>query len=162
MYPGLKGQKEDRSMDQLDKDLLNLIQSNFPISPEPFKEIGEVLGISEEEVIERVKRLKENGIIRRIGASLNSQALGHTSTLLGAKVPEERLESFVEEVNKYPGVTHNYLRDHDYNVWFTFIAKDRATIDKALEEIKGRSQVQDILDLPAIRLFKVKVDFDIE
>jgi DNA-binding Lrp family transcriptional regulator len=148
-------------MDDIDRKILNHIQSGFPISPRPYHEIGARLGIPEHEVIERVKRLKEQGIIRRIGGSLNSRKLGFKSTLCAARVPEDRIDDFVEKVNSYKGVTHNYLRNSDYNIWFTFIAPTTADIENALKEISEKTGVDDILNMPAERMFKIKVDFDI-
>src|SRR5512136_1489530 len=97
-------------MDKIDKKILNILQTRFPIVPEPFDAVGAELGISGDEVIERVKRLKERGIIRRIGAVFESRALGFTSTLCAARVPEEKIRPFADVVNSYPGVTHNYRR----------------------------------------------------
>jgi len=148
-------------MDYVDRDILNQIQSHFPIDPRPYRVIGERLGLNEEEVLQRVKRLKDKGIIRRIGGNFHSHRLDYTSTLCAARVPEDKLEEFVAVVNSYPGVTHNYLRDHAYNVWFTFIAQDMDFIDRALKEISERTGIADILNLPAVRIFKIKVDFDV-
>jgi DNA-binding Lrp family transcriptional regulator len=148
-------------MDETDKNILNEIQSDFPISPRPYLDVGKRLGLTESAVIESVRRLKENGIIRRIGANFHSNRLNHVSTLCAAKVPEEKIEPFVKVVNRYKGVTHNYLRNGPYNVWFTFIAKDMAAIDEALEEISVKTGVPDILNLPAKKMFKIKVDFEV-
>jgi len=146
-------------IDDTDKKILNEIQSFFPVTSRPFLEIGMRLDLSEDEVLERIKRMKSNGIIRRIGGNFNSRGLNFTSTLCAAKVPEEKLDHFVEAVNRYPGVTHNYLRNHDYNVWFTFIAEDMAFIDSALRDIRIETGVKEILNLPAVRTFKIKVNF---
>jgi len=148
-------------MDQVDRSILNEIQSHFPITSRPFQEVATRLNLSEEEVIQRVRRLKEIGVIRRIGGNFHSYRLNFTSTLCAAKVPEEKLDQFVEVVNGYPGVTHNYLRDNPYNVWFTFIAPDMESIEKALEKISEQTGIDDILNLPAIKMFKIKVDFEL-
>jgi DNA-binding Lrp family transcriptional regulator len=148
-------------MDDADKSILNEIQSGFPILSRPFQEIGVRVGLPEEDVIERLKRLKRRGVIRRIGASLHSNRLDFTSTLCAAKVPEEKLHRFVRVVNRYPGVTHNYLRNHAYNVWFTFIAEDMNEIERALREIVEETGVEEIRNLPALRMFKIKVDFEV-
>jgi len=148
-------------MDEIDKKLLNEIQSGFPVSPRPYLDLGGRLGISEDEAIERVKTLKEKGIIRRIGGSVNSRKLGFASTLCAARVREDRIGMFVEEVNSYSGVTHNYLRDNDYNIWFTFIAPDSEAIEKSLKEISAKTGVSNILNMPAERMFKIKVDFEV-
>ena len=148
-------------MDATDRAILNEMQSNFPVRSRPYREMGRRLGVSEEEVIARVKELKERGIIRRIGGNFSSHKLDYTSTLCAARVPEAKIERFVETVNRYPGVTHNYLRSNDYNIWFTFIAPSRDHITKALEEISRATGVTDILDLPARRMFKILVDFEV-
>jgi siroheme decarboxylase len=148
-------------MDDIDRKLLNEIQSGFPITPRPFLDLGKAFGIAEDDVIERIKRLKAEGKIRRIGGSLNSRKLDFTSTLCAARVPEDRIDVFVEKVNSYSGVTHNYLRNNDYNIWFTFIAPTDSHIEKALREISDSTGVQEILNMPAVRLFKIRVDFEV-
>ena len=148
-------------MDETDKRILNEIQSDFPITPRPFHEVGVRLDLSEHEVLERVRGLKEEGIIRRIGGNFHSKGLNFTSTLCAAKVPEEKIEHFVEVVNRYPGVTHNYLRNHAFNIWFTFIARDMASIEDALVEISKETGVEEIYNLPAVKTFKIKVDFEV-
>lgn len=146
-------------MDNKDRAILNEIQSNFPISSNPYLDVGMRMGLSESEVLERVKRLKAEGVIRRIGGNFDSRRLNFTSTLCAAKVPEEDVEGFVRVVNAYPGVTHNYLRNHDYNVWFTFIAPSMEHIEDALDEIGKTTNVTEIVNLPAVKRFKIKVDF---
>jgi len=146
-------------LDELDKAILNEIQSHFPIVSRPYAEVGRRVGVSEEEVIRRVKQMTAAGVIRRIGANFTSRKLGYTSTLCAAQVPEELLARFAQVVNRYPEVTHNYLRRHRYNVWFTLIAESPARLTKILEEISQASGVAEILSLPAREVFKIKVDF---
>jgi DNA-binding Lrp family transcriptional regulator len=148
-------------MDETDRAIINIIQSDFPIAARPYLEIGERVHLSEQEVFERVRLLKEKGIIRRIGGNFDSRKLNFASTLCAAKVPEEAIEGFVKVVNGYPGVTHNYLRDHEYNVWFTFIGPSKAYIRTALEEISRTTGITGILNLPAIKMFKIRVDFEV-
>lgn len=148
-------------MDDTDKNILNEIQSDFPITSNPFFELGKRLNLSELDVIERVKRLKDEGIIRRIGGNLQSSRLNFVSTLCAAKVPEEKIDHFVEIVNHHPGVTHNYLRNYDYNIWFTFIAQDMDYINNALRQISEETGVTEIMNLPAVKKFKIKVDFEV-
>ncbi|MEJ5330318.1 MAG: AsnC family transcriptional regulator [Desulfobaccales bacterium] len=147
-------------MDAVDRAILNEIQSHFPIVPRPYAEVGERVGVSEAEVLRRVQALVEAGVIRRIGANFTSRRLGYTSTLCAAHVPPAELEGFVEVVNRYPGVTHNYLRRHHYNVWFTLIAPSKARLEEILAEISRESGVE-ILSLPAVEVFKIKVDFPV-
>ena len=148
-------------MDDIDREILNEIQSRFPITPRPYLELGKRFDMSEDEILYRVKRLRSEGIIRRIGGNFDSRKLKFTSTLCAAKVPENKIERFVEVVNGYNGVTHNYLRDHEYNLWFTFIAPNTQYIDEALSEISKETGVEEIINLPAERIFKIKVDFEV-
>lgn len=148
-------------MDDVDKKLLNEIQSNFPITKRPYTDLGNLLNRSEDEVIQRIQTLKDKGIIRRIGGNFESQKLGFTTTLCAARVPDAKLSRFVKVVNQYTGVTHNYLRDHYFNIWFTFVAPDMDDIDKHIGEIIQNTGVREILNLPAVRTFKILVDFDL-
>jgi DNA-binding Lrp family transcriptional regulator len=148
-------------MDETDKAILRAIQSHLPIAERPFAELGRELNLSEDEVLSRIARLKQKGIIRRIGGNFNSASLGFASTLCAAKVPAEKLAAFVAAVNAHPGVTHNYRRQHDYNVWFTFIAETMDEIEAHLADLSQKTGVADICSLPSLRLFKIKVDFPV-
>lgn len=148
-------------MDEIEKKLLDIVQSGFPIDPRPYKSLGDKLGIDELEAFQRLEKLRQAGIIRRLGANFQSAGLGFVSTLCAAKVEKDQLERFVEIVNSYPGVTHNYERVHEYNIWFTLISPSREQERKILEEIEARTGVT-ILNLPATRLYKIKVDFPME
>jgi len=146
-------------IDDVDKAILNRIQSDFPITSRPYRTIAADLGLSEGEVLKRVSRLKVSGIIRRIGGNFKPEKLGFVSTLCAAKVPEEKISQFAEVVNRYPGVTHNYRRDNTFNVWFTFIAPSMDEINTNLEQIAAQTGVTDILNLPATRVFKIRAEF---
>ncbi|MDO9529528.1 MAG: AsnC family transcriptional regulator [Syntrophales bacterium] len=147
-------------MDPIDKKILNIIQTDFPIDVKPFTVLAKKIGIGEDEVLKRVKKLKETGIIRRMGAVFDTRKLGFASTLCAARVSEEKLKEFVEIVNSYPGVTHNYRRNHEYNVWFTFMASTEEEIQKSLTEISEKTGMSDILNMPAKQNFKINVSFD--
>jgi len=147
------------TLDEIDRAILNRIQSDFPLAPRPYMVLGQHLGLSEDEVLDRVQRLRETGGIRRIGGNVFSQRLGYASTLCAARVPEEKLETFIQAVNRYDGVTHNYRRKHDLNVWFTFIAPSMEDIEQNLAHIAQAAGVEKIYNLPAERTFKIKVDF---
>ncbi len=148
-------------MDETDKRLLNLIQQDFPITARPFLKIAERLGLDEAEVLERIKALKDQQIIRRIGAVFDSRKLGFQSTLCAARVPEGTVPSFVAFVNNLPGVTHNYRRDDDYNIWFTLIAPDEDALLATIERIKKETGIDDILSLSASKTFKIDARFDV-
>jgi siroheme decarboxylase len=149
-------------MDDIDKAILNRIQSDFPITSYPYQVIGDDLGISEIEVIKRLNRLKNLGFIRRIGGNFVPGKLGFVSTLCAARVPEEKIEQFAQIVNQFSGVTHNYQRDSRYNVWFTFIAPSREKILENLQLISRQTGIDEIIDLPATKVFKIKAQFDLE
>ncbi len=148
-------------LDDIDKAILNRIQSEFPICRRPFDVIARELGLLERDVINRVGKLKESGIIRRIGGNFVPEKVGYVSTLCTAKVPEDKIEQFTAVVNRYPGVTHNYLRDNPYNVWFTFIAPSMEEIEENLRQISRDTGVAEILNLPATKNFKIRAHFNL-
>ncbi len=149
------------NLDDTDKAIINRIQSEFPITSRPFLTVAEELDLTEKEVLERVARLKKEGIIRRIGGNFVPGKLGFVSTLCAARVPADKIERFAAVVNRYPGVTHNYQRDNHYNVWFTFISPSMDEIEANLKKITTETGVNDILNLPATRVFKIKAQFDV-
>jgi DNA-binding Lrp family transcriptional regulator len=155
------GKPKTDLLDDLDRAILNEIQSHFPIVSRPYAEVGSRVGASEAEVLARVANMTEAGIIRRLGANFTSRKLGYTSTLCAARVEPENLDRFVAVVNRYPGVTHNYLRRHHYNIWFTLIAESEERLNQILEEISRAAEVAEILSLPAHEVFKIKVDFPV-
>ncbi len=152
---------QQADLDTLDKKLLDIIQTRFPIVPRPYADLGEQLGISEQEALERVNRMRDMKLIRRLGANFDSKKLGFRSTLCAAKVSSEKMDTFVETVNALPGVTHNYLRKNAYNVWFTYIAPSWEAVCVDLAAITEKTGV-DILNLPATKLFKIRVDFSMD
>jgi DNA-binding Lrp family transcriptional regulator len=149
------------TFDDSDRAILNRIQSDFPITSRPYRTIAVELGLSETDVLKRISRLKDGGIIRRIGGNFTPDRLGFVSTLCAAKVPADKINSFAEVVNRYPGVTHNYRRDNTFNVWFTFIAPSMEEIKANLKQIAAQTGVTKILNLPATRVFKIKAEFKI-
>ncbi|MBI9087415.1 MAG: AsnC family transcriptional regulator [Desulfobacterales bacterium] len=149
-------------MDDIDRRILNRIQSDFPIAERPFEAIAVELGFTEHDVLDRVKKLKAAGIIRRIGGNFVPGKLGFVSTLCAARVPSDRIDHFTRIVNGYPGVTHNYRRDNPYNVWFTFIAPSMAEIKANIEAIERKTGITSILNLPATNIFKIRAKFDLK
>jgi siroheme decarboxylase len=149
-------------LNEIDKAILNRIQSDFPVHPHPFRLIADELGLTESQVIARTCSLKSSGIIRRIGGNFAPHKVGFVSTLCAARVPEERVDQFATLVNQYSGVTHNYLRENAaFNIWFTFIARSMAEIEEHLDRIRSETGVDTILNLPATRVFKIKAQFDV-
>ena len=147
-------------MDRVDRDLLNIIQTDFPIDAKPYEVLGKQLGIPAEEALRRVRALCDSGIIRKVGPSFDARRLGHVSTLVAAKVPPERLEEVAATVSAFREVTHNYGRDFEYNLWFTLVCESRERLDAAVERIKSATQISDMHELPAENMFKIRVDFE--
>ena len=150
-----------RELDSTDSAILNRIQSEFPITSRPYLAVANELGLTEKEVLDRVAQLKKAGIIRRIGGNFVPGKLGFVSTLCAARVAPDKIDHFAEVVNRYPGVTHNYQRDNEYNVWFTFISQSMEEIDANLKKIGEETGICDILNLPATKVFKIKAQFDV-
>ncbi len=145
----------------LDKRVLSVIQAGFPIEPRPYAELASRLGVSDLDVFESVRGLRLEKVIRRIGAIFDSARLGYRSTLCAIAAPPERIEEVAAAISKYPNVTHNYEREDRYSVWFTVIAPSQPDIEAILADIATRTGIDDVIDLPAIRLFKIRVDFDL-
>ena len=148
-------------MDEKDRKILNQIQVDFPVDSRPYKILAEKIGIREDELIQRINQMKKDLLIRRIGGNFSPDRLGYYSTLCAAKVPEDKIEVFTKTVNEYSGVTHNYKRDHEFNIWFTFIETSVEIIKTNLENIKKTTKVETILNLPATRVFKISANFKV-
>jgi siroheme decarboxylase len=148
------------SLDALDRRILDLVQGSFPVEPRPFQVIADEVGSTEEEVIARMQCLQEAGTIREVGPVFTLQKLGYTSSLCAARVVPESVTAVAEFVNAYDEVTHNYLREDPLNVWFTLIVPTQARMDAILAEIGAESGVEEVLSLPATKLFKIKVQFN--
>jgi DNA-binding Lrp family transcriptional regulator len=148
-------------MDEIDKKLLNILQKEFPLEEQPFLVIARRCGITEEEVLDRIQKMKDEGIIRRIGAVFDGAKLGRVSTLCAARVPEDKIDIFVEMVNANKGVTHNYRRNSEYNIWFTFSAATAEDLESFLADVKKKTGVTDILDMRAVRTFKINASFEV-
>jgi AdoMet-dependent heme synthase len=148
-------------MDAIDKKILNILQKEFPLEEQPFLIVAGRCGISEEETLARIQKMKDEGIIRRIGAVFAGQKLGRVSTLCAARVPEDKIDGFVQIVNANIGVTHNYRRDNEYNIWFTASAPTAEELELFLKDVKEKTGVADILDMRAVKTFKIDAAFDV-
>ncbi|MEL1136258.1 AsnC family transcriptional regulator [Desulfitobacterium sp. THU1] len=147
-------------MDALDRDLLNIVQTDFPVTGRPYETLANLTGTTEQEAWQRIQFLRREGIIRRLGGVFDSHRLGYKSTLCAAKVQEDKIQILTDLLMGIPGVTHNYLRNHAYNIWFTLIAPSQREVEKTLTTIKGIIGTEEVYSLPAQRLFKISVDFD--
>jgi siroheme decarboxylase len=151
-------------LDETDKTLLNLLQGSFPIARRPFGHVASLAGLEEAEVLERARRLLEKRIIREITPIFDTRALGYRSMLVAAKVDPEHPHRAASFINTHPGVTHNYLRDHDFNLWFTLAVEPDSPLgmDGTLEVIAARTGAESIRQLPTLRLFKIRMDLEME
>ncbi|MDI6703718.1 MAG: AsnC family transcriptional regulator [bacterium] len=145
-------------MDEIDKRILIETQINFPLCKRPFKVLADRFGITEEEVLCKIRRLKRKGFIRRISPSFDSRRLGFVSTLIAMKVPKEKIEDVANIVNRYDGVTHNYERQYEYNLWFTLISESNERLEEIINGIKEKTGIDQILNLPSLRVFKIDVN----
>lgn len=150
-----------KNLDAIDKKLLDEIQHRFPVCSRPFAAVGEGLDMEETAVISRLRRLKKKGLIRRIGPVYDARACGLTTVLVALAVPEERVERVAALINAFDGVTHNYLRRHRYNIWFTLAARDYAEKRAILRAIRKRGSPEMWLDLPARKVFKIGLLFSV-
>jgi DNA-binding Lrp family transcriptional regulator len=148
-------------MDPLDKQILDALQMDFPIAPRPYAVIAERLNLTEEVVWQRVQALQQEGVIRRLGASLDSRKLGYQSTLVGIRVDAAHFDQAVRMLDAYPEVTHCYQRQNEYNIWFTLIAVNQDRITDILNEIQQALSLseEDILNAPVEKLFKLDARF---
>lgn len=152
---------EEVSLDALDARLLNALQTDLSIEPTPFAALGEQLGVPESLVIRRVEALKERGVIRKIGAVFDPAQMGFTTLLVALKVSEDEIESVARRLNRFRAVTHNYQREHAYNLWFAIVAPSQEEADRVCKEAAALAGVEAIQKLPALRRFKVRVQFEV-
>ena len=145
-------------LDAKDKVLLNDIQGGFPLTSRPFLEIGDRLGMAESEVIARVRRLLDEGALSRLGPVLNATALGGARTLAAMHVPAERLEEVAATVNSFDSVSHNYEREHHFNLWFVVSSEEPAEVERVLSAIEEKTGLP-VMDLPALEEYFVEVKF---
>ena len=145
-----------------DKSLLNLLQTNLPISHRPFAELAEKLGSDEPTVLARLQALKHDGYLRRIGPFFDSNQLGYKGTLVALRVAPAAIPSVAEAINRYPGATHNYEREGRYNLWFTLLTPDPDMCRHILSEIRALPGVEAMMDLVARKKYKINVQFHLK
>jgi siroheme decarboxylase len=152
------------ALDDLDRRLLNLMQGSFPIAERPYASVAEAAGISEQEVTTRVQRLLDERIVRQVTPIYDTRALGYSSMLVAAKVDPENPWRAAKIVNSHPGVSHNYLRNHDFNMWFTLATEpdSKLGLEGTLEVLKELTGAESIRQLPTLRLFKIRMDLEME
>jgi siroheme decarboxylase len=151
-------------LDELDKRLLNLLQGSFPIAERPYAHVAGLADVPEEEVLVRTKRLVDERIIREVTPIFDTRVLGYSSMLVAARVDPENPWRAAKAINSHPGVSHNYLRDHDFNIWFTIATEpgSRLGLDGTLEVLERLTGAESVRQLPTLRLFKIRMDLEME
>ncbi|MEK7216649.1 MAG: Lrp/AsnC family transcriptional regulator [Chloroflexota bacterium] len=147
-------------LDARDKDLLNIIQNDFPLDVYPFARLGERLELPEAEVIQRLERLKGGKIIRQVSAIFDTRALGYQSSLVAMAVAAPHLDEAAAIVNGHPGVSHNYKRNHDFNLWFTIALPPGGDLKATVDRLHEMSGAESTRLLPTLHLFKIGVELD--
>jgi len=152
------------ALDDLDRKLLNLMQGSFTLQPRPFAAVATTAEVSEQEVLTRVQRLLDERIIRQVTPIYDTRALGYGSMLVAAKVDPENPWQAAKIVNSHPGVSHNYLRNHDFNMWFTLAVEPDSTLglDGTLDVLQRLTGAESIRQLPTLKLFKIRMDLEME
>jgi siroheme decarboxylase len=152
--------KPPPALNTLDQQLLNEMQDRFPLVREPFAELAERTGASEAEVIARLKAMRASGVLRQVSPIFDTKALGYATSLVAMRVPESRLKAAAEIVNSHPGVSHNYKRTHEFNMWFTIAVPPGSDLQAHVDALHRLAGAESTRMLPTLRLFKIGVTLD--
>ncbi len=152
------------ALDEADRRLLNLLQGSFPLAERPYAEVARLAELPEDEVLRRTARLLEERIIREVTPIFDTRVLGYRSMLVAAKVDPEHPWRAAKIINSHPGVSHNYLRDHDFNIWFTVATEpgSRLGLEGTLDVLQRLTGAESVRQLPTLRLFKIRMDLEME
>jgi siroheme decarboxylase len=150
----------DDQLEALDRELLNAVQWDFPLDPRPFAVLGERLGIPEEEVRARVARVKQLGVLRQLSAIFDTRALGYGSALVAAQIDPDRVDEAAEVISAHPGVSHNYKRNHAYNLWYTIAVPPGESLEQHIDVLHRESGAIVTRRLPTLKLYKIGVKLD--
>ena len=151
---------DDLTLDELDRELLNALQWDFPVDAQPFATLAARLGTTEDEVHARIRRVKEAGVLRQLSAIFDTRALGYGSSLVAAKIDPDRIDDAAAVISEHPGVSHNYKRNHAYNLWYTLAVPPGASIDDHLDVLHEASGALVTRKLPTLQLYKIGVKLD--
>src|SRR5438876_5345925 len=152
--------RERNELEELDRELLNAVQWDFPLEPRPFAALGERLGLDERAVRARVARVKELGVLRQLSAIFDTRALGYGSALVAAKIDPERVDDAAAVISAHPGVSHNYKRNHAYNVWYTIAVPPGESLEQHVDVLHRESGALVTRRLPTLTLYKIGVKLD--
>jgi DNA-binding Lrp family transcriptional regulator len=164
--PKLRSRKDGAAvpLDEVDRKLLNLMQGSFPIAQRPYLRVAELGGITENEAMSRVQHLLEKRIIRQVTPIFDTRALGYSSMLVAAKVDPDHPHRAAAVINEHPGVSHNYLRNHEFNLWFTIATEpdSKLGLEGTLDVLAREAGAESVRQLPTLRLFKIRMDLEME
>ncbi len=164
--PKLRSRKDGAAipLDDDDRRLLNLMQGSFPIAPQPYARVAELGGFTEEQAMARVRHLLEQRIIRQVTPIFDTRALGYSSMLVAAKVDPEHPHRAAQVINEHPGVSHNYLRNHEFNLWFTIATEpdSKLGLEGTLQVLAREAGAESVRQLPTLKLFKIRMDLEME
>jgi DNA-binding Lrp family transcriptional regulator len=164
--PKLRARKDGAAiaLDDVDKRLLNLMQGQFAIAPRPYQHVASKAELTEDEVMARVQRLLDERIIRQVTPIFDTRALGYSSMLVAAKVDPEHPWRAANVINAHPGVSHNYLRNHEFNIWFTIATEpdSKLGLEGTLQALAREAGAESVRQLPTLKLFKIRMDLEME
>jgi DNA-binding Lrp family transcriptional regulator len=164
--PKLRSRRDGAAipLDDVDRRLLNLMQGSFPIAPRPYAHVAELGGVTEDEAMTRVQRLLDKRIVRQVTPIFDTRALGYSSMLVAAKVDPEHPHRAAQIINAHPGVSHNYLRNHEFNLWFTIATEpdSKLGLEGTLEVLAREAGAESVRQLPTLKLFKIRMDLEME
>jgi siroheme decarboxylase len=164
--PKLRSRKDGAAvpLDEVDRKLLNLMQGSFPIAQRPYLRVAELGAITEHEAMRRVQHLLEKRIIRQVTPIFDTRALGYSSMLVAAKVDPDHPHRAAAVINEHPGVSHNYLRNHEFNLWFTIATEpdSKLGLEGTLDVLAREAGAESVRQLPTLRLFKIRMDLEME
>jgi DNA-binding Lrp family transcriptional regulator len=147
-------------MDELDKEILNEIQWTFPLVTRPFDAIAKKFDTTPEIIKERLNDLKKVGVLRQLSAIFDTRKLGYTSSLVAMEIEHDQLENVANQINRHPGVSHNYEREHQFNLWFTLAVPPGADLKKEVDKFNVLKGIKKVRMLPTLQLFKIGVKLD--
>jgi siroheme decarboxylase len=164
--PKLRSRKDGAAvaLDDVDRRVLNLMQGSFPIATHPYRHVAGLAGIPEAEIMSRVSHLLEKRIIRQVTPIFDTRSLGYSSMLVAAKVDPEHPHRAAQVINEHPGVSHNYLRNHEFNLWFTIATEpdSKLGLQGTLDVLASESGAESVRQLPTLKLFKIRMDLEME
>ncbi len=148
------------TLDRSDKRLINNLQRGFPLSSRPYREVADALGMDEQDVIDRLRRLLDEGALTRLGAIVSAPATGGQRTLAAVAAPAHLLESVIEAINRHPEVSHNYERTHRYNLWFVISSEEADAIERVIAEIECDTGLT-VINLPSLEQYRVEFYYEL-